>query len=79
MQSTYHFKSAADIDMDVLNAIKTAYKEKPVVLMVEEEGDDSILYEAQKKFVLNSIKEYIEHPELLVNEHDAWEMINTGE
>ena len=65
--------------MDVLNAIKTAYKEKPVVLTVEEEGEDDTLYEAQKKFVLNSIKEYRENPGLLVNEADAWEMINDAE
>jgi len=39
MYSTYHFKSAADIDMDVLNAIKAAFKEKPVILTIEEEMD----------------------------------------
>lgn len=39
MYSSHHFKSAADIDMDVLNAIKPAFKEKPVVLTVEEEMD----------------------------------------
>ncbi len=39
MYSSYRFKSAADIDMDVLNAIKAAFKEKPVVLTVEEELD----------------------------------------
>ena len=41
MYSTYHFKSAADINMDILNAIKTAFKNKPVVLTIEEELDET--------------------------------------
>ena len=41
MYTTYHFKSAADINMDILNAIKTAFKEKPVVLTIEEEIDET--------------------------------------
>jgi len=35
MYTTYHFKSAADINMDILNAIKTAFKEKPVVITID--------------------------------------------
>lgn len=41
MYTTYHFKSAADIDMDILNAIKIAFKEKPVVITIEEEKDET--------------------------------------
>lgn len=41
MYTTYHFKSAADINMDILNAIKTAFKEKPIVLTIEEEMDET--------------------------------------
>ncbi len=41
MYTTYHFKSAADINMDILNAIKTAFKEKPVVITIEEEIDET--------------------------------------
>ncbi|MBK7883839.1 MAG: hypothetical protein IPJ81_08625 [Chitinophagaceae bacterium] len=41
MYTTYHFKSAADINMDILNAIKTAFKGKPIVLTVEEESDET--------------------------------------
>jgi len=41
MYTTYHFKSAADITMDVLNAIKTAYRDKPIVVTVEEEIDET--------------------------------------
>lgn len=41
MYTTYHFKSALDINIDILNAIKTAFKEKPVVLTIEEELDET--------------------------------------
>lgn len=41
MYTTYHFKSAADINMDILNAIKIAFKEKPVVITIEEEIDET--------------------------------------
>jgi hypothetical protein len=41
MYTTYHFKSAADINMDILNAIKTAFKEKPVLITTEEEIDET--------------------------------------
>ena len=77
MYTTYHFKSAADIDIDVLNAIKTAYKEKAVVLTIEEEREFNIP-EEQKKFVRNGIDVHKKNPELLINEEDAWKMINAG-
>jgi hypothetical protein len=41
MYTTYHFKSAADMDIDILNAIKTAFKEKPIVVTIEEEVDET--------------------------------------
>ena len=41
MYTTYHFKSAADINVDILNAIKTAFKEKPIVITIEEEMDET--------------------------------------
>ena len=41
MYTTYHFKSAADINMDILNAIKIAFKEKPVIITIEEELDET--------------------------------------
>jgi hypothetical protein len=75
MYTTYHFKSAADIDIDVLNAIKTAFKEKAVVITIEEEHE-FFIPEEQKKFVRNSIETYKKNPELLINEEDAWKMIN---
>jgi hypothetical protein len=58
MYTTYHFKSAADINVDVLNAIKTAYKEKPIVVTIEEEMDETAFLMANpinKAMLLKSI------------------------
>lgn len=58
MYTTYHFKSALDINIDVLNAIKTAFKEKPVVITIEEEVDETAFLMSDtdnKRMLLNSI------------------------
>lgn len=58
MYTTYHFKSAADINMDILDAIKTAFKEKPVVITIEEEKDETAFLMANpenKAMLLKSI------------------------
>ncbi len=39
MYTTYHLNSAADINGDILEAIKNTFKEKPIVITVEEELD----------------------------------------
>lgn len=41
MYTTYHFSSAAEINMDIVDAIKAAFKGKPVVITVEEEVDET--------------------------------------
>ena len=58
MYTTYHFKSAADINIDILNAIKTAFKEKPVVITIEEDVDETAFLMGEpnnKEMLLNSI------------------------
>jgi hypothetical protein len=58
MYTTYHFKSAADINMDIVNAIKTAFKDKPVVITIEEEMDETAFLMANpenKAMLLKSI------------------------
>jgi hypothetical protein len=39
MYTTYHLSSAQDITPDILDAIKAAFKSKPIVITVEEELD----------------------------------------
>jgi hypothetical protein len=39
MHTTFHLNSAQDINDDLIDAIKAAYKSKPITIIVEEEED----------------------------------------
>ena len=39
MYTTYHLSSAQELSADILEAIKTAFKTKPITITVEEEMD----------------------------------------
>lgn len=39
MYTTYHLSSAQEITMDFLEAIKTTFKSKPIIITIEEELD----------------------------------------
>ena len=41
MYTTYHFKSASEINIDVVDAIKAAFKGRPVVITVDEDLDET--------------------------------------
>lgn len=58
MYTTYHFSSAADMGAEVLEAIRAAYREKPIVVTVEEEVDETAFLmnnPANKAMLLRSI------------------------
>jgi hypothetical protein len=74
MHTTYHFKSAEDINLDTINTIKKTYKTNAVTVTVEDEPEINIP-EAQKQFVRDSIKKYKANPELLIDEAEAWKII----
>ena len=60
MYTTFHFQSAKDINKDILDAIKSAFKNKPIVLTVEEEQDDTaylIANENNKAFLIKSMEQ----------------------
>ena len=40
MYTTYHLSSALEINTDILEAIKVAFKSKPITITVEEEEQD---------------------------------------
>ena len=52
MYTTYHLSSAQDINSDILDAIKAAFKSKPITIIVEEDEDDTEL-SAEMKAVLD--------------------------
>ena len=58
MYTSYHFKSAAEINPDILEAIKAVFKGKPVVITVEEESDETAFLlsdPVNKKMLVDSI------------------------
>jgi hypothetical protein len=53
MYTTYHLKSAQELNTDILDAIKAAYKSRPITIIVEEQENDFELSE-DMKVVLDS-------------------------
>jgi hypothetical protein len=41
MYATYHLESAEEITSEIVEAIKTAFKSKPIKLTVEEDDDET--------------------------------------
>lgn len=39
MYATYHLASAQEVNSDILDAIKAAFKSKPITIIVEEDED----------------------------------------
>ena len=52
MYTTYHLTSAQEINIDILNSIKTAFKSKPITITVEED-DNSFDLTADMKTILD--------------------------
>ncbi len=60
MYTTYHFKSAAEINADILEVIKAAFKTKPVKLTIEEDDDETAFLMSDtdnKALLLKSIEQ----------------------
>jgi hypothetical protein len=60
MYTTFHLHSAKDINNDIIEAIKSAFKNKPIVLTVEEEPDETTYLLASKNnkaLLLKSIEQ----------------------
>jgi len=49
MYTTYHLQSAEEITSDVVEAIKSAFKSKPIKLTVEEDDNDTTFLLANPK------------------------------
>ncbi|MFI5140398.1 MAG: hypothetical protein ACHQIM_21440 [Sphingobacteriales bacterium] len=68
MYTTFHFSSAQEVTPDILEAIKIAFRSKPITITVEEELDTTAYLmsnPANKASIAKSIKqlengEYIE-------------------
>lgn len=54
MHTTFHLNSAQDVSSELLDAIKAAYKSKPITIFVEEEED---LSQEMKDILDNRLQE----------------------
>jgi hypothetical protein len=57
MYTTYHLKSAQEINTDILDAIKAAYKSKPIIITIEEDLSDFELSEDIKTVLDERLQE----------------------
>lgn len=60
MYTTYHLSSAQEINTDILDAIKVAFKSKPIMITVEQEMDTTTYLmssPANKKMLKKSIEQ----------------------
>ena len=64
MYTTYHFNSATEINADILEAIKIAFRDKPVVITITEEAEAP---DWQEELVLKRQQYYLDHPEELLD------------
>ena len=57
MTSTFHLKSAADLNSDIIDAIKVTFKSKAITIIVEESEDELELTEDFKANLDERLKE----------------------
>lgn len=57
MYTTYHLTSAQEVNTDILDAIKAAFKSKPITIIVEEDDSDFGLTAAMKAVLDERLQE----------------------
>lgn len=57
MYTTYHLKSAQEVNTDILDAIKATFKSKPITIMVEEDDSDLGLTDDMKVVLEERLQE----------------------
>ena len=75
MYTTYHFQSASEINKDIIEAIKAAFKGKPIVITVEEEHDETAFLMSNpenKAMLLKSIEQDKKGSFILVTIPTEW-------
>lgn len=61
MHTTYYLSSAQEINADILEAIKIAFKTKPITITIEEQSNFE-LSEDTTKMLDTRLKDYVENP-----------------
>jgi len=53
MQTSFHFKSAQDISLDMLDKIRSTYSSKPIKIVVEEDSSLTYSLSYEQKTILD--------------------------
>jgi PHD/YefM family antitoxin component YafN of YafNO toxin-antitoxin module len=61
MYTTYHLSSAQEVNVDILEAIKVAFKSKPIVITVEEDRDFELSQETKNMLDIR-LNDYLQNP-----------------
>ena len=75
MQTTYHLSSAQDFNMEILEAIKTVFKSKPITITIEEQENYKLSKET-KKMLDDRLKVYEENPHEVYDFDDLLDELN---
>lgn len=61
MYTTYHLSSAQEVNVDILEAIKVAFKSRPITITIEEDRDFELSQET-KNMLDTRLNDYLKNP-----------------
>jgi hypothetical protein len=61
MYTTYHLSSAQEVNTDILEAIKIAFKSRPITITIEEQNDFQLSSET-KEMLDYRLNDYLQNP-----------------
>ena len=61
MYTTFHVPSAQEVSVDMLDAIKAAFKTKPITITIEEDSDFELSDES-KNMLDSRLNDYLNNP-----------------
>ena len=61
MYTTYHLSSAQEVNVDILEAIKVAFKSRPITITIEEDSNFELSQET-KNMLDTRLNDYLQNP-----------------
>jgi hypothetical protein len=61
MYTTYHLSSAQEVNVDILEAIKVAFKSRPITITIEEDSNFELSQET-KNMLDTRLNDYLKNP-----------------
>ncbi len=75
MNTIYHLSSAQDLNQNILDAIKTAFKSKPITIIVEENEEES--FELSPEMIAELDKRLLDTDNNFINSNDSIQNLKT--